>query len=103
MVLAILILIAGVVALLASLVMAARSQRATGALVSGAVGVIGMVIGIFTWLGFDYVLLLLLGLVALVLGFLARREGGPAITGAVLGALTPGIFLLVFVLSGLQG
>ena len=101
MVLAILILIAGVVALLASLVMAARSQRATGALVSGAVGVIGMVIGIFTWLGFDYVLLLLLGLVAIILGFLARREGGRGVAGAALGALTLGLFLLGMVL-GLQ-
>ncbi len=101
MVLSILILIAGVVALIASLVMAARGERATGAVVSGAVGVIGMVIGIFSWLGFVYFLLLLLGLVAITLGLLARREGGRAITGAVLGALTPGIFLLVFVLGGL--
>jgi hypothetical protein len=98
-----LILIASVVALIASLMMAARSQRATAALVSGAVGVVGMVIGIFSWLGFVYLLLLLLGLVAIILGFLTRREGGRAITGAVLGAFTPGIFLIVFVLGGLPG
>ncbi len=102
MVLAILILIAGVVALLASLWMAARGERATGALVAGAVGVIGMAIGIFTWLGFDYFLLLLLGLVAIVLGLMARREGGRAVTGAALGALTLGLFLLGMVLE-LQG
>ncbi len=102
MVLAILILIAGVVALLASLWMAARGERATGAVISGTVGVIGMAIGIFTWLGFDYFLLLLLGLVAIVLGLMARREGGRAVTGAALGALTLGLFLLGMVLE-LQG
>ncbi len=48
MVLAILILIASVVALIASLWMAARVQTATGALVSDAVGVIGIATGIFT-------------------------------------------------------
>ncbi len=104
MALAILVLVASVVALIASLWMAIRERdRATGALISGAVGLIGMVIGIFNWLGFVYFLLLLLGAVAIILGLLARREGGRAITGVVLGALTPAIFLLVFVLGGLQG
>ncbi len=102
MVLAILILIAGVVALIASLWMAARGERATGAVISGTVGVIGMVIGAFTWLGFDYFLLLLLGLVAIVLGLLGRREGGRGVTGTVLGALTFAVFALGMVL-GLQG
>ncbi len=102
MVLAILILIVGAVALIASLWMAARGERATGAVISGTVGVIGMVIGIFTWLGFDYFLLLLLGLVAIILGLMARREGGRGVTGAVLGGLTLGLFLLGMVLE-LQG
>ncbi len=102
MVLAILILIAGVVALIASLWMAARGERATGAVISGAVGVVGAAIGIFTWLGFDYFLLLLLGLVAIILGLLSRREGGRGVTGAALGAATLGLFALGMVL-GLQG
>lgn len=102
MVLAILILIAGVVALIASLWMAARGERATGAIISGAVGVVGALIGMFTWLGFDYFLLLLLGVVAIVLGLLARREGGRGVTGAILGGLTLGLFALGMGL-GLQG
>ncbi len=95
------ILIVGVVALVASLWMAARGERATGAIVSGAVGVIGALIGMFTWLGFDYFLLLLLGVVAIILGFLGRREAGRGMTGAVLGASTLGLFALGMVL-GLQ-
>ncbi len=102
MVVAILILIAGAVALIASLWMAARGERATGSVIAGAVGVIGAVIGIFTWLGFDYFLLLLLGLVAIMLGLLARREGGRGVTGAALGVLTLGLFALGMVLE-LQG
>ncbi len=102
MVLAILILIVGAVALIASLWMAARGERATGAVISGTIGAIGMAIGMFTWLGFVYFLLLLLGLAAIVLGLLARREGGRGVTGAILGALTFGLFALGMVL-GLQG
>ncbi len=102
MVLAILILIVGAVALIASIVMAARGERATGAVISGTVGAIGMAIGIFTWLGFDYFLLLLLGLMAVILGLMARGEGGRAVTGATLGALTFALFAIGMVL-GLQG
>ncbi len=102
MVLASMVLVANVVALLASLWLATRGgDRATGALISGAVAVIGMGIGILSWLGFVYFFLLLLGAGAIILGLVARREGGRAITGAVLGAFTVALFLLVFVLGGL--
>ncbi len=95
MVLSILILLASVVALVASLVMAARGERATGALVAGTVALIGMAVGILTWLGFVYFLLLLLAFAAIILGFLARREGGRATAGIVLGVLTAVLFIVV--------
>jgi hypothetical protein len=95
MILAILVLVVSVVALVASLVMAARGERGTGAVVAGAVAFIGMAVGIFVWLGYGYFSLLVLGLIAIILGLLARREGGSATAGIALGVLATILFIAV--------